>query len=138
MMIALITIFAWCVHSDQYGDLEPIDEQLAKRQSERSTLVWIELMRKRYFDLSANACVLARLGRFVRVPKILRIKAPLGRSFRRKHLMEIDTASVGIIVAKPCAHIEQIKPCAVSSCCDRRVAVASTERLHCCVINRHL
>lgn len=84
MMIALITIFAWCVHSDQYGDFEPIDEQLAKRQSERSPLLWIELVRKRHLDFSANACVLARLGRFVRVPKYCASKhhsgAPFGAS----------------------------------------------------------
>ncbi|KKY06927.1 hypothetical protein NY97_23695 [Xanthomonas citri pv. fuscans] len=118
MVVALIAKLAWRVHRNQHGDLEALDEQLTQRQGKHSALVWIELMRKRYFDLSANACVLARLGRFVRVPKILRIKAPLGRSSRRKHLMEIDTASVGIIVTKPRACIEQIKPCAVGCCCD--------------------
>ncbi|ARV22903.1 hypothetical protein Xgly_16475 [Xanthomonas citri pv. glycines] len=138
MVIALIAKLTWRVDRNEDGHLEALDEQLTQRQGEHSSLVWIKLVRKRHLDFSANACVLAGFGRFVRVPKILCIKAPLGRSFRRKHLMEIDTASVGIIVAKPCAHIEQIKPCAVSRCCDRRVAVASAERLHCCVINCHL
>ncbi|KOR45023.1 hypothetical protein ADT25_09430 [Xanthomonas oryzae] len=138
MMIALIAKPTWRVDRHQHGHLEAFDEQLTQRQSEHSSLVWIELMRKRHLDFSANARVLASLGRFVRVPKILRIEAPRGRALWRKHLMEIDTASVGIIVTKPRAHIEQIKPCSVSRCCDRRVAVASAKRLHCCVINRHL
>ncbi|OHX22286.1 hypothetical protein BHL63_09645 [Xanthomonas alfalfae] len=138
MVVALISKLAWRVDCHQHSDLEALNKQLTECQSEHSALMWIELMRKRYFDLPTNARILARLGRFVRVPKILRIEAPRGRALWRKHLMEIDTASVGIIVTKPRACIEQIKPCSVSRCCDRRVAVASAERLHCCVINRHL
>ncbi|KLC01226.1 hypothetical protein XP315_22965 [Xanthomonas perforans] len=138
MVVALITQLAWRVHRNQHGHLEALDEQLTQRQSEHSSLMWIELMRKRHLDFSANASVLPGLGRLICVPKILRIEAPRRRSLRGKHLMEINTASVGIIVAKPCACIEQIKPRSVSRCCDRRVAIASTKRLHCCVINRHL
>lgn len=138
MVFALITQLAWRVDCHQHGHLEALDEQLTQRQREHRALVWIELMRKRYFDFSANARVLAGLGRFICVPKILGIEAPRRRTLRGKHLMEIDTASVGIIVTEPRACIEQIKPCSIGCCCDRRVAVASAERLHCCVINRHL
>ncbi|KLC23333.1 hypothetical protein TB9_09480 [Xanthomonas perforans] len=118
MVVALITQLAWRVHRNQHGHLEALNKQLTQRQGKHSSLVWIELMRKRHLDFSANARVLASLGRFVRVPKMLRIEAPRGRALWRKHLMKIDTASVGIIVTKPRACIEQIKPCSVSRCCD--------------------
>ncbi|OQP76382.1 hypothetical protein IB69_010805 [Xanthomonas citri] len=118
MVVALIAKLARGVDCHQHGHLEALDEQLTQRQGKHSALMWIELMRKRYFDLPTNARILARLGRFVCVPKVLRIEAPRRRALRCEHLVEIDAASVGIIVTEPCARIEQIKPCSVGCCCD--------------------